>query len=237
MPVNKIHILSTKIIGSALASLAERKNIFIDEIPLIEIENIISPDLQKRIAELSGQNITAIFTSVNSVNAVSKFLSEKPLWKIFCIGYKTKEKVADVFGDKNIIGTADNGEQLAEKIIKLPFRKEIFFFSGNQRSEVLPEKLKSKKIALEELVVYNTIEKPQNISKRYDGILFFSPSAARSFFAANTLLNAPQLFAIGTTTAKEIYTFTNLPVIISPYPDKEKLVDLVINHFNTIKTS
>ena len=237
MSINKIQILSTKIIGSTLADNAKRQNISIDEVAFIEIQDIISPALQKRIVELSGQNIAAIFTSANAVNAVKKILPGKPLWKIFCIGYKTKKTVADTFGNKNIIASADNGELLAEEIIKHPSIKEIFFFCGDQRREVLPEKLRSRGIELKELVVYSTIESPQSISKRYDGILFFSPSAVRSFFAVNAILNSPQLFAIGNTTAKEIKSFTPLPIIISPHPDKKELVDLVIRHFKTIKIS
>ena len=236
MEIYKTQILSTKPIGAKLAGIADKKNICIDELSFIEIEEVFSHDIQKRIIKLSKQNVTVVFTSANAVDAVKNLLTTKPFWKIFCIGYKTKKVVADTFDEKNIIATADNGEQLAEEIIKLSSAKRIVFFCGNQRRKVLPEKLKKNGIELEELVVYKTIEKPQMISKSYDGILFFSPSGVRSFFSVNSANNTIQIFAIGTTTAKEIKLFSKLPIIISRHPDKEELVHLVIKHFSTIKS-
>ena len=170
------------------------------------------------------------------MSAVKKLLPAKPFWEIFCIGYQTKKIAADTFDEKNIIGTADNGAELAEEIIKHSSVKRMVFFCGNQRRDVLPEKLKKNGIELEELVVYKTIEKPQIISKSYDGILFFSPSGVRSFFSVNKVNDAVQIFAIGTTTAKEIKIFTKHPIIISKHPDKEELINLVTKHFSTIKS-
>ena len=233
---NKIQILSTISIGTELAHIAGEHNISIDEVPFIEKEDVVSDDLQKRIVELSKQNITAIFTSANAINAVKKLLPVKPSWKIFCIGYQTKNAAVDTFNEKNIIGIAYNGEELGEEIIKHSSVKKIIFFCGNQRRETLPEKLKKNGIELEEIVVYKTIEKPQIISQHYDGILFFSPSGVRSFFSVNKMNEPVQLFAIGTTTAKEIKKYSQLPVIIPGHPDKEELVQLVIKHFSTIKS-
>jgi uroporphyrinogen-III synthase len=236
MLINKIQILSTKIIGKKLISLANIYNIFIDEVPFIETKIIETPDVKKRIEELSEQSITAIFTSANAVNAIEKILSTKPQWKVFCIGHKTKRAVEAIFEDKNIVGFADNAEQLAEEIIKHSTEKKMIFFCGNQRRNVLPEKLKKKGIELEELVVYLTIEKPKAISKDYDGILFFSPSGVRSFFAKNATRKETQLFAIGNTTTKYLNTHTHLPVIAAEYPDTKNLIDQVIKHFTTLKS-
>lgn len=233
---NKIQILSTKPIGTELVRIAGEYNICIDGVSFIKIEEVVSDELKKRIAALSQQNITAVFTSANAVNAVKKLLPGKPSWKIFCIGYRTKNSAVDTFGEKNIIGIADNGEELGEEIIKQSSVKKVIFFCGNQRREVLPEKLKKNGIELEEIVVYKTIEKSQIISKRYDGVLFFSPSGVRSFFSANKINEPVQIFAIGTTTAKEIKTYSQLPIIIPGRPDKEELVQLVIKHFSTIKS-
>src|SRR6185437_9197777 len=233
---NKIQILSTKAIGTELARIASEHHICIDEISFIKTEEVVSEELKKRIAALAQQNITAVFTSANAVNAVKKLLPRKPSWKIFCIGYQTKQSASDIFDEKNIVGIADNGEELGEEIIKQSSVKKTIFFCGNQRRETLPEKLKKNGIELEEIVVYKTIEKPQIISKHYDGILFFSPSGVRSFFSVNKIKEPVQLFAIGTTTAKEIKTYSQLPVITPKHPHKEELVQLVIKHFSTIKS-
>jgi len=233
---NKIQILSTKAIDAELTRKASKHHICIDEVSFIRTEEVVSVELKKRIAALSQQNITAVFTSANAVNAIKKLLPGKPSWKIFCIGHQTKQSASDNFGKKNIVGIAGNGEELGEEIIKQSSVKKVIFFCGNQRRETLPEKLKKNGIELEEIVVYKTIEKPQIISKHYDGILFFSPSGVRSFFSGNKMNEPVQLFAIGTTTAKEIKTYSQLPVIIPGHPDKEELVQLVIKHFSTIKS-
>lgn len=233
---NKIQILSTKPIGAALSRVAREHNICIDEISFIKTKEVISEELKKRIAELSKQNITVVFTSANAVNAVKKLLPAKPSWKIFCISHQTKNAVADALGEKNIIGTAENGEKLAEEIIKYSSVKRVVFFCGNQRREVLPEKLKKNEIELEEIVVYKTIEKSKLISKHYDGIIFFSPSGVRSFFSINKVNESVQIFAIGNTTANEIKVHSQLPIMISKHPDKEELVQLMIKHFSTIKS-
>jgi uroporphyrinogen-III synthase len=86
------------------------------------------------------------------------------------------------------------------------------------------------------LIVYETIETPQAVSKKYDGILFFSPSAVRSFFAKNTLKEETKIFAIGKTTADEVKSFSNNPMVISEIPDTEKLIGEVIKYFSEIKT-
>ena len=171
---NKIQILSTKPIGASIVRFADKQNICIDEVSFIKTEEVVSEELKKRIAELSKQNITVIFTSANAVKAVKKLLPAKPSWKIFCIGYKTKKHAEDTFGNENIVGIADNGEQLADEIIKYSSPKRMVFFCGNRRREELPEKLKDHGIELEEIVVYDTIEKSQIISKHYDAILFLA---------------------------------------------------------------
>ena len=90
---------------------------------------------------------------------------------------------------------------LADSIIKTSI-KNIVFFSGDQRRDELPEKLKKNHIEVEEIVVYKTIETPEPISKSYNAILFFSPSAVQSFFSKNTINDSTQIFAIGSTTAR-----------------------------------
>jgi uroporphyrinogen-III synthase len=100
----------------------------------------------------------------------------------------------------------------------------------------LPSELNKNGIDVEELIVYNTIEKPQTVSKNYDGILFFSPSAVRSFFSNNNLKTETTVFAIGKTTAAEVKKFSNNTIIISDIPDTEKLINEVIQYFNAIKT-
>ncbi|MGN6532028.1 MAG: uroporphyrinogen-III synthase [Ginsengibacter sp.] len=233
---NNFQILSTKKISDSLIELAAKNNICIDQLNFIETEECISEEIKKRIIKLSRENITAIFTSSNAVNAVGKIISSQTNWNIFCIEPATKKNVENLFPNSSIAGTAKDAAALSERTIKDKAIKQIVFFCGNQRRDLLPEKLKSNGIDVEELVVYQTNEKPQTISKNYDGILFFSPSAVRSFFEKNKLKTAAQVFSIGKTTADAVKIFSNNSIIISEIPGTENLIDEVIKYFATIKT-
>jgi len=233
---NKIQILSTRKINNSLISVAGKNHICIDEMNFIETEEILSAEIKKRITELSTQKVAVIFTSSKAVNAVGKFIRGKVFWKIFCIEPATKKSVENCFENVQIVGTATNADELADKIIQDNSVKKIVFFCGGQRRNVLPEKLKRNEINVEELVVYETIEKPKFVSKNYDAILFFSPSAVRSFFSSNKIKEETILFAIGKTTAEEVKLSTNAKTIIAEMPDQEKLIGEVIKYFSSIKT-
>lgn len=237
MQKNNVHILSTRPVGKALMDEAALHDIFIDEISFIDTEELINPDTEKKIKQLSGENINAVFTSMNAVEAVRRFISPNSLWKIFCIGNTTKQLAEDLFGKEKIAGTAYNASQLAENISDNPQVKKVHFFCGDQRRDELPEILKEDNIQIEEIVVYKTIETPQVISKKYDGILFFSPSAVQSFFLKNTITGNTKLFAIGSTTANALKPFTQQHVIIADLPGKKNLVFQAINFFSRTKIS
>ncbi len=182
MQKSKITILCTRPIGEALVAKAASHHIFIDEISFIDTEETIDNNIAKRIEQLSRENINVVFTSMNAVEAVRRFIPETSTWEIFCIGNTTRELVENIFGEKNIKGIADNALHLAENIISQPGIEKVYFFCGDQRRDELPGKLKEHGIEIEELAVYKTIETSEVVSKKYDGILFFSPSAVKSFF-------------------------------------------------------
>jgi uroporphyrinogen-III synthase len=232
---NKIHILCTRPVGEALLKEATQNDIFIDEISFINTKEIVNAENEKKIREFSHQSINVVFTSMNAVEAVSKFISAKTSWNIFCIGNTTKKLVKKIFGEENISGTAASADQLAETILEKATDKNIIFFCGDHRRNELPAKLKKNGFDVEEIIVYKTIQTPEILTKKYDGILFFSPSAVQSFFSKNSLTHNTQVFAIGATTANAIKLFTQQPVIIAENPGKENLLTLVIKHFSKSK--
>ncbi len=232
MANNTTLILSTRPIGEAARANALQHDIIIEEMSFIKTEEIIDSSKAKQIKGIVNQNVSVVFTSMNAVEAVGKIISKETNWKIFCIGNTTKKIVKELFGEEKIAGTADNATQLAEKIISTPSIKNIVFFCGNQRRDELPEKLKNNKIDVEEIVVYKTIETPEKLSKEYDAILFFSPSAVESFFSKNTISNHTQIFAIGSTTARAAEPYASKPPIIATKPGKENLMNLAIKHYS-----
>ncbi len=228
MKKNRLKILSTKILSKEVLNKASLNGIEIDELSFISTAPIKSEGLKKILKEFLQQNIIAVFTSKNAVLAFNQIANAEVPWKIFCIGFSTKEFVSKIFGEEKISGTADTADELSNIILADKEIKKVIFFCGKQRREELPEKLKCAGILLEEIVVYQTAEIPQKISrKNYDGILFFSPSAAKSFFSVNHLNKKIICFAIGETTATEIKKFTNNRIIISKSPSQEIMLETI----------
>ncbi|MEP7250721.1 MAG: uroporphyrinogen-III synthase [Ginsengibacter sp.] len=231
MGVSNVNILSTRPIGKTLIDEAASHGIIIDEISFIETVEKIDSGTTKKIKELSNKNITAVFTSMNAVTAIGEHVAANVPWKIFCIGNTTKDLLVHIFGEKNIEETADNALELAEKIVAANIVSKVYFFCGDLRRDELPEKLKANGIEVEEIMVYNTVFTSQRISKNYDGILFFSPSAVESFFIKNDAGSNTRFFAIGKTTAESVKAFTDQPVITAASPGKKKLVEEAIRYF------
>lgn len=232
MQKNKTEILSTRPLNRHLIDEAATHNIVIDEISFIETKIIEDQKVSDTIENYIQQNITAIFTSMNAVDAIVRHLKQRPEWKIYYIGNTTKKLFSDNFGKENIAGTAASAEKLGDIILRDKINQAVFF-CGDQRRDELPEKLKQHDVIIDEVVVYNTNETPVLITKKYNGILFFSPSAVQSFFSINKVDEETQLFAIGSTTAKAIQQFNKKNVVISYSPSKENLVKQMIAHFKT----
>ncbi|MCW3119764.1 MAG: Uroporphyrinogen synthase, partial [Chitinophagaceae bacterium] len=87
-------------------------------------------------------------------------------------------------------------------------------------------------IDVHEIIVYHTIAVPKKITKRYDGIIFFSPSAVDSFFKINKTQENTILFAIGNTTSNRIKKYSENKIIISKTPDKDHMIREVANYFS-----
>jgi uroporphyrinogen-III synthase len=232
----KHKILSTKKLRQETIYKASLNNIEIDVLPFITIEPIEDEELKTKLKSFLQQNITAVFTSKNAVVPFDQIVNAEVPWKIFCIGQSTKKSVVKLFGEEKICGEAGNAADLADIILQDIEIKKVIFFCGKQRREELPEKLKAAEVELEELIVYETMETPQKISrKHYDGILFFSPSAVKSFFSLNKIKEEVQIFVIGKTTADAIRKYTNKELIIAETPSEEEVIKEVIAHFSTSK--
>lgn len=233
-----LKILSTKKLNQEAIDKASVNDIEIDELPFITTKPIKSDELKSTLRGFLQQNITAVFTSKNAAFAFDQIVNTQLSWKIFCIGHATKKAAAKIFGEETIAGVADNAEDLSKVILQDKEIKKVYFFCGNQRRNELPNKLKAEEVEVEEIVVYETIETPQKMSrKQYDGILFFSPSSVKSFFSLNKFNEEIQVFAVGKTTADAILQHGKKEVIIAEIPGQENLIDKVIAHFSTTKTA
>ena len=125
--------------------------------------------------------------------------------------------------------TADYAEDLIEIIDQKYQRKTFTFFCGNIRRNTIPNYFKENQIAFEEVIVYETETHSKAISEKFDGILFFSPSAIESFLEKNELKNET-CFCIGTTTAKALENKTK-NIQIASKPTVEDVIDQVIQFY------
>ena len=228
-----INILSTRPIDALLLQEAAAHNIWIECQPFIETTFSINQDKKERIKALAKQNHTIVFTSMNAAEAIIESLDgTKPTWDIYCMGGATKTIVKDYFGADSIKGTGKDATSLAGNMITNGI-KEAIFFCGNIRRDELPQLLKEHQITLEEMVVYETIVTPQVITKVYDAIMFFSPSAVDSFFSVNKVNEKTILFAIGNTTATAIANYSTNTIVKADTPKKDNLVKRAITYFAT----
>ena len=232
MRLNKVEILCTRPLDNSLVYKAAGKGIGIQTATFIDTLPIATTAVVELIQSLNAQKITAVFTSMNAVDAVSMHLSQKPAWDIFCMGGATKTLVQKTFGLNAIHASAKSGAALAEKIVQTNTIKNVIFFCGDQRLDELPQTLRTHNIQVQEVVVYTTIQTPQLIEESFNGVVFFSPSAVHSFFSMNTVATDVILFAIGKTTAATITTYCSNKVVTSDWPGKEQMIDLVIEYFS-----
>jgi uroporphyrinogen-III synthase len=227
-----VSILSTRPVGQEFIERAAFSGIDLEEDSFIETEPIHTVEVQQEIEQASLQIATVVFTSGRAVEVVAAELDElQPEWEIFCLGNSTGELVRKYFGTENIAGIADNAVDLAEVIVNSSDASEVIFFCGDQRRPELPDQLLQKGIEVEEIVVYQTISIPHKLKRKYDAVLFFSPSAVNSFFKLNKGMKRTIFFAIGNTTASEIQKHTENKIIIGDEPSKERLVELAIEFF------
>jgi uroporphyrinogen-III synthase len=232
---NAVRILSTRTLETALIEKAACADVSIDIATFIEIQKLITQEVQCSITKISKQRAVVVFTSMNAVEVLVDALPKEavmPDWKIYCIGGATFTLVKKYWPYESVQSTAKDAAALAERIIADGI-KEIIFFCGNKRREELPELLKLKNIIVNELKVYETVETPGKIERHYNGILFFSPSAVHSFFSKNKIASDTTLFAIGKTTAGVIKQFSDNNIIISDFPAKDQLVDKAIHFFTS----
>ena len=236
MKKTKLKIVSTKSLSKEVIEKALMNDIVVDELPFITTAPINTDELKKTLKGFLQQNITAVFTSKNAAHAFDQIANSEVPWKIFCIGQSTKKFVSKIFGKETISGTADSASELSDVILQDKEIKKVIFFCGKQRREELPQKLKAEEIEVEEIVVYETFETPQKLSRKiYDGILFFSPSAVNSFFSLNKINEQTQIFAIGKTTADAIHKHIKKEIIIAETPSEENIVEQIILHFSATK--
>jgi uroporphyrinogen-III synthase len=231
MENSKKYLLSTRPLSRSIIEEGARNNIIIEELSFIATRPIRDEVLSEKIKTLASKKLTVVFTSMNAVEAVASQVNQVPDWQIYSIGHTTRQLIEEAWGADKIISTAENAQRLGERMVDDGVTEAVFF-CGNIRRDELPNKVRSDGGKVEEVVVYETEDTSVALSKDYDGILFFSPSAVQAFYRKNKPGKNTVLFAIGKTTADVIKQFNGRNIITAVESDKSGLALQAIDYLN-----
>lgn len=179
--------------------------------------------------KLPSHNASWIFTSKNAVDAVYSSNEKVKCNKMphYCVGEKTK--LALVKNGQKVIKMCDNSIKLANFIINNDKNGKYVFCRGSIINKDFSDFFHTNKINLNEIAVYQTELVPEKINSTVDGIMFFSPSAIKSFMKKNTLNNS-ECFCIGKTTSTFAKNFSN-KIHYCEKPSIENVIKQTINFF------
>lgn len=226
------YLLSTRPLPKSIVEEGAEKGVIVEELSFIDTKPIQDEALFQRIKTLATEKHTVVFTSMNAVEAVAAQIDVVPDWKIYSIGNTTRKLIEEAWGSDKIVATADYGKHLGERLVDDGVR-EVVFFCGNIRRDELPNKIRSEGGKIEEVVVYETEQTPAKLTKAYDGILFFSPSAVNAFFSTNKPAKNTVLFAIGKTTEEAIRQNKGRNIIVANKVDKVDMTRDAIDYLTT----
>lgn len=225
-------ILCTKSIDVSFQKDCMQANISLLIQPMIQITTIEDSEVIEQIKHLHTQKITTLFTSVNSVKAVAKWVDRDISWDIFCISGATLESIKFYFPNCKIKASAISATWLLNAIEHLQFAPQtIHFFKGSKSLPTIPKGLQELGWAVKEYEVYKNEFISQPIQDALDGIMFYSPSGIHSFAKSNQINKALPIFAIGKTTAEAAQLMGFKQIKIAPIPNDETMINMVKSYF------
>ena len=226
-----VEILCTRPLGETLIQKAAGNGINIDVVPFISTEPVNNKVLFTKLAALEDKKTVAVVTSAVAVSVLAGKLKELKSWRFYCLSGATQMALKQYYPKAEIAGTAINALELA-KVIVLQKVKRAHFFCGDQRRAELPDYLHHYGVILTEHIIYDTIHTPLKVEKKYDGVMFFSPSAVESYLKENESNKKTVFFAIGQTTESSIEEH-DIPnkIVVSTEPKADAVVDKVIGFF------
>lgn len=175
------------------------------------------------IAPVKLQQKNLIFTSVNGVKGFVKNLVAKDDiidCHFYCVGNRTEQYLHE--HGFSVQTSKKNAKELADFLIENNINHNIHF-CGNLVLPTLENRLKEAGLQYEKIEVYHTQLLYPIIEKKYDALVFFSPSGVESFVKNNSI-EKEMIFAIGQTTTKSLQNYTNNPIFTA---EKENIEDLL----------
>lgn len=220
-----MRLLCTKKLSIYLRDLLIKNQFSLVEHSFIQIKPL---SVQIRIT-----NENLIFTSQNAVKIAFSNSKIKPLLegkKYFCVGEKTK-CILEENGQK-VTKKAQNSAELAHFLEK-NYKNEAFsFLCGKRRRLEIESFFYTNNSNSEVVEIYDTLLTPKTFNSKFDGILFFSPSAVLSFFQTNLWNPKAHGFCIGKTTASALENYTK-NFSIAKEPNEMEVFLSIYNYYKT----
>lgn len=239
MPGKPFRILSTKVLSSDARKPAQREDVQLDMLDFIKLDSV--PPLEGIPMFRYGavpENGWVVFTSAIAPRTIDAYRQGfSPIWRIACLEGATREATYLLTSRSTIEITAPDAATLADKIIAHGNIEEVYFFCGDQRKDTIPQRLRAAGITVHERVIYHNTATPHTIHHVYDAILFFSPTAVKSFFSVNTLPPQTICFAIGNTTGAALTGHTTNKIITAVTPAAATLLQTAIDHLEHLYNS
>ena len=219
-----------RLLGTKKLSLYLKDLLIKNQFSLVEHSFIQIKPLSVQI-RITNENL--IFTSQNAVkiafsNSKIKHLLEGK--KYFCVGEKTK-CILEKNGQK-VTKKAQNSAELAHFLEK-NYKNEAFsFLCGKRRRLEIESFFYTNNSSSEVVEIYDTLLTPKTFNSKFDGILFFSPSAVLSFFQTNLWSPKAHGFCIGNTTASALRNYTK-NFSIAKEPNEIEIFLSIYNYYKT----
>lgn len=161
-----------------------------------------------------------IFTSQNGLRCFLKQFPKAQKFNAFCVGEKTAQLVSE--GGFEVLECTNNAKNLAKCIVKQYGQYAFLHPCGTMHREELPKILKENNVRYAQVYVYDTVLHTAHFQRKFDGVLFFSPSAVQSYVKHNDIGNS-FAFCIGETTAAEAKKMTQR-IVVANKPTMENVL-------------
>ncbi len=173
-----------------------------------------------------------ILTSPRAAHAIKELGEDVRGWRnspVFVVGPATADAVRELGLSAHGESSGD-GAALADYIIQVRPAGPLLFLSGTLRREVLPDRLSSAGIEVDELHVYETIVGQANVDlEGAKWVTFFSPSGVTASGAgAEGIWNRLRLAAIGPTTAEALTSIGLVPHAVAAEPTPQALAQAIL---------
>lgn len=212
---NNYRVLSTKKLTDTQSELLLSTGLALVHYDILKIEPVD--------VDLNEQDLThVIITSSNAIDVLRPYKDQ--VKKLYVVGEKTGDKLIGL--GYNVILVAQDGTQLAQKLISDYYQHHFTYICGIHRRDELPQALISTQINFAEVKVYDSVVVEKSFDCIFDAVLFFSPRGVHAFAKVNPS-NLQCAICIGETTATAARTYTQKVIVANKTTIENTIVTAV----------